>query len=156
MNERKVVKQAISQTHHWSWKLIKQYVLYVALIQALVATLASLYASEIAHIPACNLCWYQRILMYPLVLILSIGIARRDKNVTYYVLPMSILGMVFASYNYLLQLRLIPETIAPCTNAVPCADIYGLWFGFITIPLLSLVAFAIITSCMILYTKYDE
>ncbi len=139
--------------HPTTLKIIKQYALYVGLIQALIATLSSLYASEIAKLPACNLCWYQRILMYPLILILYVGIARKDKNVPYYVLPMSILGMVIAIYNYLLQLRIIPETIAPCTNSVPCAEIHGIWLGFITIPLLSFVAFAIITGCMVIYTK---
>ena len=127
--------------------------LYIALIQALIATLGSLYASEAQHLIPCLLCWYQRILMYPLIIILSVGILRRDKHLPFYVLPMSIIGMGIAFYQYLLQRGVIAESLAPCREGISCANTTGqIWFGFITIPLLSFCAFAIITG--VVYFSY--
>ncbi len=76
---------------------------YFSWFTAAAATAGSLYFSEIAHLPPCVLCWYQRILMYPLVLIIAVGILRKDKSLPFYVLPLSILGGGIAFYQYLLQ-----------------------------------------------------
>ncbi len=123
--------------------------LYLAWIQSLVATLGSLYFSEILHFKPCILCWYQRILMYPLVIIIAVGILRRDKNLPFYVLPLSVLGAAIAFYHVLLQKGVIAESFAPCEVGVSCTTrFYGGWFGFLTIPLLSLIAFLVITACM--------
>lgn len=135
---------------------LRKYILYVAWVQALVAMLASLYASEIAHIAPCILCWYQRIFMYPLVAILAVGILRKDKNIPYYVLPLSISGLLIALYHYLLQLGVIPESVAPCTAGISCASRLVQWFGFVTIPLLSLAAFAVVTASMIFFIKQKK
>lgn len=127
--------------------------LYLALLQSIVATLGSLYFSEVRHFTPCVLCWYQRILMYPLVLIISVGILRKDKNVFAYVLPMSILGSLVALYQVLLQNGVLPQSIAPCTLAASCETKYTGYFGFITIPLMSLTAFTVISLCMLIYRK---
>ena len=87
--------------------LVKQYAIYVAFLQAWLATLGSLYFSEIRDFRPCLLCWYQRILMYPLIIILGVAIFRKDKNAAYYVLPMSIMGVAIAFYQYLLQVLYI-------------------------------------------------
>lgn len=126
---------------------------YIAFAQALLATLGSLYFSEIAGFPPCVLCWYQRICMYPIAAILAIGIVRKDKNVPYYVLPFSIVGIVISIYHNLLYYKLIPESIQPCITGVSCTTKFIEWFGFVTIPFLSLVAFAIITVCMVISLK---
>lgn len=132
---------------------IRKYILYLALIQALAATAGSLIASEIMHVPICILCWYQRILMYPLVFILVTGILIKDKKVHLYVLPLSITGMAVAFYHLLLQVKIIPESVAPCVKGISCSEITYTLFGFVTIPLLSFLAFAIITSIMVIYSK---
>ncbi len=134
-------------------KLLRKFVLYIALLQALVATLGSLYFSEIAKLPPCVLCWYQRILMYPLVIIIAVGIIRKDKYLPFYVLPLSIFGFVIALYHYLLQRGILPESTAPCIQGISCTTKQVEWFGFVTIPFLSLVAFAVVTSCMLLLLK---
>ncbi len=126
---------------------------YLALLQSLVATLGSLYFSEIKHYTPCTLCWYQRILMYPLVLIISVGIIRKDRNLFAYVLPMSILGGFIALYQVLLQNGVLPHSVAPCTLAASCETKYTGYFGFITIPLMSLTAFIVISLCMLVYRK---
>lgn len=123
---------------------------YLAWALAWIATLGSLYYSEIKHFTPCVLCWYQRILMYPLVLIIAVGILRKDKDLPYYVLPLSITGWLVAMYHTLLQTRLLPEAIAPCTLGASCTTKYVGYFGFITIPLLSLATFTLVTLLMFL------
>ena len=126
---------------------------YLAWIISVVATVGSLVFSEILKFPPCYLCWYQRIILYPLVLIIAVGILRKDKNLPYYVLPLSITGMAVASYHNLLYYSIIPENIAPCTLGISCISKFIEWFGFVSIPLLSLLSFAVITLIMILSRK---
>lgn len=135
-------------------KIIEKNILYLALIQALLATLGSLYYSEIRHFTPCVLCWYQRILMYPLVIIIAVGILRRDRGLYQYVLPMSVLGMLIAGYHILLQKGFLPESIAPCEIGASCLTKYTGYFGFITIPVMSFTAFTVITLCMLIYRRY--
>jgi disulfide bond formation protein DsbB len=85
--------------------------LYLALLAAWVATLGSLYFSEVAGYVPCVLCWYQRILMYPLALVLAIGLLRRDPHLPVYVLPFSLTGLGIATYHYLLE-KTLPSTRA--------------------------------------------
>src|SRR5581483_1504895 len=127
------------------------YLPYVALIIALVATLGSLSFSELLHLPPCVLCWYQRILMYPLVVILVVSILRRDRASAAYVLPLSLLGVVVAMYHNLLYYHILPESISPCQVGISCTTRQIEWLGFITIPLLSLIAFSAITISMFAY-----
>lgn len=126
---------------------------YIAFATSLVATLASLYFSEIAGFTPCILCWYQRIAMYPLVVITAVGVMQRDRNLPYYALPFSISGGIIALYHYLLQRGIIPDELAPCSLGVSCTDKYIEYLGFITIPFMSLIAFVIIGACMIILVK---
>lgn len=128
-------------------------VLYIAFGQALVATLTSLFFSEILKFPPCVLCWYQRILMYPLVVILAVGILRKDRGVYLYTLPLSVIGMLIAIYHNLLYWNIIPESQAPCLLGVSCTTKFIEYFGFVTIPFLSFSAFLIITVCMVIYAN---
>ncbi|TCP19983.1 disulfide bond formation protein DsbB [Scopulibacillus darangshiensis] len=117
--------------------------LYFAWVTAIVATLGSLYFSEIAGFEPCKLCWIQRIFMYPLVLILGIACFRNDRVIAIYVLPLTIIGGCVSILHYSEQkLGLFEGT---CTTGVPCSGEYINWLGFITIPLLALVAFVLIT-----------
>ncbi len=136
--------------------MLKRYVLYLAWVQALVATLGSLYFSEIRHFVPCVLCWYQRICMYPLVAIIAVGILRKDKKMYQYVLPLSLIGLFISGYHNLLYYKIIPEYLAPCVAGVSCTTHYVYWFGFLTIPLLSFTAFSIITACMLIYRHLNR
>ena len=133
--------------------MFKDKLPYIAWTQALVATFVSLYFSEVMHLPPCVLCWYQRILMYPIVLIAAVGIIRRDKALATYVLPLSITGWLISLYHNLLHYKIIPESITPCQLGVSCTTRQIEWFGFITIPLLSLIVFTVINVCFILYHR---
>ena len=137
-----------------SW--LPRALLYVAWIQATVATFGSLFFSEVLKFPPCVLCWYQRIAMYPLVLLLAIGIVRKDKGIAWYVLPLSIVGMVIAGFHNLLYWKIIPESQAPCIAGVSCTTKFIEWFGFVTIPFLSFLAFMVITLCLWLYQRMQR
>lgn len=130
--------------------------LYIAWVQSLIAMLVSLYFSEIKHFVPCVLCWYQRILMYPLVLIIAVGILRKDRGLPLYVLPLSILGVLISFYHILLQQGILPEALAPCTIGASCTVKYTGYFGFITIPVMSFTAFMVITICLLIYRKLQK
>lgn len=121
---------------------------HIALLAASVATAGSLYFSDVLGLIPCLLCWYQRILMYPLVIILAVGILRRDRNLPFYVLPVALFGGTISLYHYLLtKTNWLPAP--PClNNGPPCTVDYFNWFGFINIPLMALTAFAIISVMM--------
>jgi disulfide bond formation protein DsbB len=133
------------------FKINPKFFLYLALIQSLAATLGSLYFSEVVHLPPCSLCWYQRIFMYPIVLIIPTGIIKKDeKNLPCYVLPMTIIGGLFAFYHSLLQWKILPDQIAPCSLGVSCTTTLINLFGFVTIPFMSFLGFTVIGVCMLL------
>lgn len=123
---------------------IQNYAVGLAFLVALTATLVSLYFSEIENFYPCILCWYQRILLYPLVVILLVGWIEQDEFLPKYVLPFSIGGMLLSLYHYLIQWGLFSGD-GVCVVGVPCSVRYINWAGFITIPFLALVAFSIIT-----------
>ncbi len=123
---------------------LESYALYFALLVAWVATLGSLYFSEVRGYAPCTWCWYQRILMYPMALILPVGLLRRDAQLPYYTLAFSLLGMTASTYHYLLQKTTWFSAGTFCTGGVPCNLAYINWFGFITIPFLALIAFTLI------------
>ncbi len=127
----------------------------LALFVAAIATLGSLYYSEIAGFIPCTLCWYQRILMYPLVLITLVGVIEQDEYLPYYVLPFTVIGMGVSGYHVLIQKGMFSAP-ATCTIGIPCGLSYVNYLGFITIPLLAFTAFLIITILMIMIQRSPE
>lgn len=126
------------------WTLI-----FGAWLVAGASTLGALFFGEVMQLPPCVLCWYQRICMFPLALILPIGLFPLDRKVVRYALPLAVLGWPFAVFHVLLIAGVIPESIKPCTQGVPCSEKVIEWFGFVTIPLLSVVAFSTIIALLI-------
>lgn len=124
---------------------IRGYSLFLAWVVSSIATLGSLYFSEILGYIPCELCWYQRIFMYPLVLLLGIANCRRDRSIIYYALPLTVLGGSLSLVHYLIQKTPWFSRIGPCSEGVPCSGEYINWFVFITIPFLALLAFTLIT-----------
>jgi len=116
---------------------------------ALTAMVGSLYFSEVLEYTPCNLCWYARILMYPLVIILGIATVRKDFGIVKYVLPVTILGVCLTTYHYLMEKTDFVQSSAKVCGIVPCDAEYINWFGFITIPFLALTAFVLISIIMI-------
>lgn len=132
------------------------WLIYAAWLIALVASLGSLFFSEIMQLPPCVLCWYQRIAMYPLVFIIGTGILMRDRRVKFYALPICLIGLAIAVYHNLLYYKIIPDSIAPCTQGISCTTVQIEWLGFITIPLLSLTAFIGAALCLLFYKSKEN
>ncbi|MDQ1909854.1 Disulfide bond formation protein C [compost metagenome] len=133
------------------WKsIVRENGLHLSWLVATVATVGSLYFSEVLGYLPCKLCWYQRILMYPLVIILGIAAVRKDHKVFLYVLPLSVWGAGISLYHYLMQKTPWFKTGAAACGLVPCDVDYIDWFGFVTIPFLALVAFILITILQLL------
>ncbi len=126
---------------------------YLAWLVALTATLGSLYFSEVRQFVPCTLCWYQRILMYPLVVILGVAAWRRDRGAVAYALPLALLGIVVSVYHVLDQK--IPGFGFPgaCSSGVPCNVAYIDYLGFITIPVLAATAFVLISGLLIVAAR---
>jgi disulfide bond formation protein DsbB len=129
----------------------RSILIYLAWIIALVATVGSLFFSEVMGLPPCILCWYQRIAMYPLVLIIACGILTQDARMKFYALPLCASGLIISTYHNLLYYGILPESILPCTAGVSCTSRQIEWFGFITIPLLALAAFVCLSVCLLFY-----
>lgn len=120
-----------------------------AWIVASVATLGALFLGEVMEVAPCVLCWYQRIFMFPLAILLPLGLFPFDRKVIRYALPLAAGGGLAALFHLLLLAGVIPETMKPCTQGVPCTEVSIQWLGFITLPLLSFVAFSAIAGLMI-------
>lgn len=116
-------------------------IIFLCFLIASSATLGSLFFSEIMYFIPCNMCWYQRIFMYPLVIIFLVNLLYPDDSVFKYAFPIVIVGLFFAIYHNLLMFGIIPESAVPCASGVPCFTEYINWLGFINIPLLSLIAY---------------
>ena len=137
-----------SMTEQSSWMLI-----FIAWLLATIATLGSLFFSEVMEIQPCVLCWYQRIFMYPLVVIFLVGLFPLDRNVIRYALPIAVIGWGISVYHYLLYSGYIPETMQPCSQGVSCAEINLELLGFITIPMLSILSYSAIIALLLVFKK---
>jgi disulfide bond formation protein DsbB len=136
---------------------ISPFALQFAWIVAALATLGSLYLSQIAGLIPCEFCWFQRICMYPLSLLLGIAAFRGDVGIAKrYFMPISIVGAGLAVYHY--QLEHIAGEPTVCGAAVPCNSAAFNIFGFISVPFLSLAAFALITTLLLLAreVRYED
>ena len=131
------IKQDPASRTTWS-------LLFAAWVLVTVATLGSLFFSEIMEVPVCVLCWYQRIALYPLVLILAIGLLPFDPRVLHYTTALTVAGWLTAAYHVLLVAGFIPESAQPCVQGIPCSETHLSLLGFLNIPTLSLATFSAI------------
>jgi disulfide bond formation protein DsbB len=129
---------------------------YLMWTVALAATAGSLFFSEVMDLPPCVLCWYQRIAMYPLVIVIGAGIIMKDARMKFYALPLCLAGLAVAVYHNLLYYGIIPESITPCTQGISCTSRQIEWLGFITIPLMALTAFIIIAVGLLVYRTKEK
>ncbi len=116
--------------------------LWLGCLVATVTTVGSLYFSEVAHYEPCELCWYQRICIYPLSATLAVAAIRRDRNVWRYVAIPAGVGLVIAAYHT--QLQAFPEQSTFCPTDVPCTIRYVWEFGFVSLPFMALAAFSFV------------
>lgn len=126
------------------WTLI-----FGAWLIATVSALGSLFLGEVMGYAPCVLCWYQRIAMFPLVPVLAAGLFPFDPRVVRYALPLALAGLGVALFHLALIAGWITESLKPCQQGVPCSDPQVIWFGFVSIPLLSAVSFAVIAGLLL-------
>lgn len=122
-------------------------------LASLASSLGSLFFSEVMGLEPCVLCWYQRIAMFPLVPILAIGLYRQDPYSARYALPLAGAGALIALYHFLLYTGFVPKGMQPCGKGLSCADVKLELAGFLTIPLMSLLAFSLILMLLVAATK---
>lgn len=122
-----------------TWVLV-----FAAWLIASVSTLGALFFGEVMKLPPCSLCWYQRVFMFPMMLVLPFALFPLDRKVARSVVPLAGIGGLIATLHVLIVEGVVPERVAPCRQGVPCSETVAEWFGFVTIPLLSLAAFAAI------------
>jgi len=127
------------------WTLI-----FIGWLVATVSTLAALFLGEVMGYTPCVLCWYQRICMFPLVLILGAGLFPFDRKVVRYALPLALAGWLLAAFHWAVASGLVPESATPCSQGVPCSVEQISWFGFLTLPMLSVFAFSLIIASLVL------
>lgn len=120
---------------------------------ALAATLGALFIGEVMGQMPCTLCWYQRIAMFPLVVIMGVGAFRGDMDTWRYALPLSSVGLVIAAYHSLQYAGLLPAPIVPCTASGPSCSGAGMLIMGIPIPYLSTAAFAGITILLLPFAR---
>ena len=138
----------IDNTSNANWTII-----FICWIIASVSTLGSLFFSEIMELAPCALCWYQRVFMFPLVILLLVALFSFDKSIIKYALPLALVGWGFAFYHYLLYSGFIPESIQPCSQGVSCSETYLDLFGFLTIPMLSLISFSTLVALLLVLKR---
>lgn len=135
----------------FGWTLV-----FAAWFVASISTLGALFLGEVMGYTPCVLCWYQRIAMFPLVFVLAAGLFPFDPRVVRYALPLALAGLGLALFHLALIAGWIPENIKPCQQGVPCSEVQAVWLGFVTIPLLSVLSFALITGLLLAAQRKDQ
>jgi len=130
--------------------------LFVVWVVVTTATLGSLFFSEVVGIPVCMLCWYQRIAMYPMVLVLAVGLLPYDPKVIRYTAALALVGWLIALFQVLLVAGIIPESAQPCVQGIPCSETHIALFGFLSIPVLSLMTFSVIGILLFFAHKMES
>jgi disulfide bond formation protein DsbB len=148
-----LVARAVSPVARWPHAVLESVgpaALWVAATVALVATAGSLYLSEGADFPPCRLCWFQRIGMYPLAVVLPIAAWRRDRQVRWYALPLAIGGGAISIWHILVERFPSLESGASCDVTNPCSTIWVERLGYLTIPTMALSGFVLIALLLAL------
>jgi disulfide bond formation protein DsbB len=126
---------------------VRPVALGLAACVAAVAMAGSLYFSEVADFPPCRLCWYQRICMYPLVVLLGVAAARRDAGIRWYAGPLALIGAATATYHVFVE-RFPSLESGSCDPTNPCSIIWVEELGYLTIPTMALSGFVLIAALL--------
>lgn len=136
-------------------KHIQKNALYLILAQAIVALVGSLYFSDVKGFEPCVLCWYQRICMYALIPLVITGIVRKEHKLYQYILPFASIGIIISTYHNLLYTGIIKNE-GFCSTGISCTSKYVEYFGFLTIPLMAFIGFAVIIALSLMSRNYIQ
>lgn len=142
----KFVFKKDTNIYKWIVHFLQDHYLFLGFLVALTATSGSLFYSEIMGYAPCKLCWYQRILMYPQVIIFLIALkSKKNMSVIWNSLILSLVGGLIAGYHYLMQIGAVKEIGCDVVGfSAKCSEFFSLSYGFITIPMMSLTAFVLL------------
>jgi disulfide bond formation protein DsbB len=136
------------------YAFIHSHIVKVVFWSSLIASVGSLIYSNIIGFPPCDLCWWQRILLYPQVLVAGIAMIKKDKSIIEYIFPMSIIGALVALYQSFVQWGFFAGSFLNCTAiGGECAKVYVKEFGYITIPFMSLSIFVYLIALKLVFYK---
>lgn len=121
-----------------------EFYAYFAWLVSICATLGSLYYSQVLGLVPCTLCWYQRIMMYPLSYILLVAILLKEKKLFYYIAGPALIGLGISFFHVLLSTGILPEQYSKCFFGPSCTTDFSAYFGFFTVPIQSFTAFTLI------------
>jgi len=133
----------------------KRAVLF-AFVVSLFATVGSLMYSEVAGYEPCKLCWFQRIFMFPQVIILGTALWKKRADVLTYGFVLSSIGICISTYHYLVQRGFLPSPPCAAIGGPSCDKVYTFTFGYITIPVMALSAFALIIAFSLVRFAYNR
>lgn len=137
-------------------EFIKNNALYGAFAVALIAFVGSMYYSQILHLPPCVLCWYQRICIFPLFVILGVSIFKKSRDIIIPAFILAIVGWVISLYHNLLYFEILPEAAAPCMAGISCSTKFEGWLAVFPIPLQALVGLTVILIALTIYWKSSK
>lgn len=132
--------------YKWIVHFLQDHYLFLGFLIALIATSVSLFYSEIMGYAPCKLCWYQRIFMYPQVVLFLIAFkSKRNTSIIWNSLILSLFGGLIAGYHYMMQIGLVSDIGCDAVGfSVKCSEFFSLAYGFITIPMMSFTAFVLL------------
>ncbi len=133
--------------------LIGKHGIELAFATALISTCASLFYSQIAGFAPCELCWFQRIFMYPQVLLLGLALYKKERHIIDYALSLSVVGAMISLYhNYIYYGKMLSPLCDAAGKGVSCTTKFVVEFGYVTIPMMALTGF-ILTIAFLLFSK---
>lgn len=135
---------------------VKSNSLLIAFLVALSSMIGSLFYSEIIGYDPCKLCWLQRIFIYPQVVTIGLALWKKDNSIFYSSIVLSVIGVIIAGYHYLGQISIVSLNCDVVGLSSNCSQRFFMYFGYITIPMMSLTAFLMIITMMIVYKNYPK
>lgn len=146
-----------SETRAKMYAYIHKYILELLFVGIMAAVIGSLVYSEIVGFPACDLCWYQRIFLYPQAILVLLAMYRKDKLIIDYLVPLSVLGAIVALYQSLIQWGVSFGSVINCTAiGGDCARVYVNEYSYITIPFMSFSVFIYIIALKYVYYSHRK
>lgn len=127
--------------------LLSRFYREAGLILSSITVLGSLYMSKILQLPPCELCWYQRLFIFPLPVLLTVSLVMKRKGVADYVISLAALGIPLSAYHYMVQMT---QASTSCSTAISCDSVQIQKFGFVTVPWMSLTFFLSVIVLMLL------
>jgi len=138
---------------NYIYSFVNKYVLELIFFSSMSALVGSLLYSNVAGFPPCELCWIQRIFMYPQALLSFMAMIWKDKKMVTYLFPMSVLGGIVALYHSLANWGWGGSLVECAAAGGECSKVYVLEYGYITIPFMALTTFAYLILISVIYYK---